>query len=467
MRKPEHEFSTAALAAVLFDELRLPSGTRFKLAYSGGLDSHALLHALAALRSQYSFSLNAIYIDHGVQASAAAWSEHCARHCAELGVAFVSGRIKVTGMDEHGFEAAARHARYAALLAALSPGEILLTAHHRNDQAETVLLQLLRGAGMAGLAAMPQRMPFGVGELLRPLLGFTRAALHVYATEQRLHWIEDPSNRELRLRRNFLRAEILPRLATLWPEVDGMLARTARHAAETLELLDETAAHDLFRCRQAAQYCPQALSITAVNRLSPAHQRNLLSYWLRQQGLRVPGTRTLNEVLTQLRHTPRSQHTCIRWPDAQIWRYRDRLVAVPNQAEPDTQLDVMWNLRTPLELPGVGRLRAQPVLGRGLATARLPNGLQVRLRRGGERLLLPGHRHHHVLKKLLQAEGLSPWLRARLPLLYVQENLAAVADRWVCAPYAAQAGEEGLEIVWEPMAWILSELGKPAKKFRM
>ena len=443
------------MAAVLFDELRLPPGTHFKLAYSGGLDSHVLLHALAALRSQYSFSLSAIYIDHGVQASAAAWGEHCARHCAELGVAFASERIQVNGVDQHGFEAAARHTRYAALLAALSPGEILLTAHHRNDQAETVLLQLLRGTGVAGLAAMPRRAAFGAGELLRPLLGFTRAALHAYATEHQLHWIEDPSNRELRLRRNFLRAEILPRLATLWPEVDGMLARTARHAAETLELLDETGAQDLSSCRQAAQYCPDALSIAAVARLSTAHQRNLLSYWLRQQGLRVPGTRTLNEVLAQLRHTPRSQHACVRWPDAQIWRYRDLLVAVPNQPEPDAQLDVVWNLRTPLELPGIGRLHAEPVRGRGLATARLNSGLRVRLRRGGESLLLPGRHHHHALKKLLQAEGLSPWLRARLPLLYVDENLAAVADRWVCAPYAAQAGEEGLVIVWEPMAPML------------
>lgn len=450
MRKPEHEFSAAALAAVLFDGLRLPPGTRFKLAYSGGLDSHVLLHALAGLRSQHSFSLNAIYIDHGVQASAAAWGEHCARQCAELKVDFVSERIQVQAVNEHGFEAAARQARYAALQTALVPGEILLTAHHRNDQAETVLLQLLRGAGVMGLAAMPMRTVFGVGELVRPLLGFTRTALLTYATQHRLRWIEDPSNRELHLRRNFLRAEILPRLASLWPEVDGMLVRTARHAAEALELLDEIAAQDLSRCRHVAQYFPHALSVAVVSGLSVSHQRNLLSYWLRQQGLRVPATRILNEVVMQLRHTPRSQHACVRWPDAQIWRYRDLLVAVPMQPEPKEDLDVIWNLRAPIEVPGVGYLRAEPARGQGLSTTQLHDGLHVRLRRGGETLLLPGRRHHHVLKKLLQAEGVAPWLRARLPLLYAGGNLAAVADRWVSAAYAARNDEEGLAIIWEP-----------------
>lgn len=439
------------MAAVLFDGLRLPSGTRFKVAYSGGLDSHTLLHALADLRSQYSISLSAIYIDHGVQAAAAAWGEHCARQCAALKVDFVSELIQVQAVNKHGFEAAARQARYAALQAALAPGEILLTAHHRNDQAETVVLQLLRGAGVMGLAAMPTRTVFGVGELVRPLLGFTRAALLAYATQHRLQWIEDPSNQALHLRRNFLRAEILPRLASLWPEVDGMLARTARHAAEALELLDEIAAQDLSRCRHAAQYFPQALSVAAISGLSVSHQRNLLSYWLRQQGLRVPATRILNEIVTQLRHTPRSQHACVRWPDAQIWRYRDLLVAVPMRPEPKEDLDVLWDLRMPIEVPGVGRLRAQPVRGQGLSTTRLRDGLHVRLRRGGESLQLPGRRHHHVLKKLLQAEGVAPWLRSRLPMFYAGESLAAVADRWVCAPYAAHSDEEGLAIIWEPM----------------
>lgn len=451
MRKPEHEFSAAALAAVLFDALRLPTGTRFKLAYSGGLDSHTLLHALAGLRTQHSFSLSAIYINHGVHASAAAWGEHCARQCAQLDVDFVSERIQVKAVNEHGFEAAARQARYAALQAAIAPGEILLTAHHRNDQAETVLLQLLRGAGVMGLAAMPTRTVFGVGELVRPLLGFTRAALLAYATQHRLHWIEDPSNQALHLRRNFLRAEILPRLASLWPKVDGMLARTARHAAEALELLDEIAVQDLSRCRHTAQYFPHALSVAAVSGLSASHQRNLLSYWLRQQGLRVPATRILNEVVMQLRHTPRSQHACVDWPDAQIWRYRDLLVAVPRQPEPKEDMDVLWDLRTPIVVPGVGRLSAQPARGQGLSTTRLHDGLHVQLRRGGETLQLPGRRHHHVLKKLLQSEGVAPWLRARLPLLYAGENLAAVADRWVCAAYAAHSDEEGMAVIWEPI----------------
>ncbi len=451
LKKPDAGFSAAALAAVLFDELGLPPDARFTIAYSGGLDSHVLLHALAVLRANYRFSLSAIHIDHGLQPVSAEWGRHCAHVCTALDVPFVVERIRVEGIAEEGLEAAARRARYAALAAALAPGDILLTAHHCDDQAETVLLQLLRGAGIAGLAAMPAQTAFGPGQIVRPLLGFSRAALHAYAREQQLAWIEDPSNRESHLRRSFLRTEILPRLARHWPAHAGLLARTARHAAEAMELLDEVAETDLAACRQAVAHSPQALSIKALLALSTARQRNLLRYWLRRQGFLAPATAQLEEVLAQVQTAPRSQRARVCWPGTEVWRYRDLLVAMPAQHAPDPALDVVWDRRALLDLPGIGRLRAVPIRGQGLSCARL-NGkaLHVRLRSGGETLLLAGRVHHHTLKKLLQAEGVPPWLRARLPLFYVDHELAAVADRWVCAPFLAGDGEAGLKIVWEP-----------------
>lgn len=451
MRKPDAGFSPAALAAVLFDELRLPPATHLKVAYSGGLDSHVLLHALAVLRAEHPFSLSAIHIDHGLQSASAEWGRHCARVCTTLDVPCVVKSVQVEGVAEEGTEAAARRARYAALAAALAPGEILLTAHHGDDQAETVFLQLLRGTGVAGLAAMPTRAGFGPGQIVRPLLGFSRTALQAYAQEHQLAWIEDPSNRESHLRRNFLRTEILPRLTRHWPAYANLLARTARHAADAMELLDEVAEVDFVACRQPVTHSPQALSVSALTTLSVARQRNLLRYWLRRQGFLAPATAQLEEVLAQLRNTPRSQQARVCWPGTEVWRYRDLLAAMPAQQVPDPALDVVWDLRAALNLPGMGQLQVRTVRGQGLSRARL-NGktLHVRPRLGGEALMLPGRAHHHALKKLLQAEGVPPWLRAHLPLLYVADELVAVADRWVAAPFLAGDDEEGLKIIWEP-----------------
>jgi tRNA(Ile)-lysidine synthase len=452
LRKPDAGFSPAALAAVLFDELRLPPNACLKVAYSGGVDSHVLLHALWVLRAGHHFSLSAVHIDHDLQPASAEWGRHCARTCSALEVQYEVKRVKVDGVADEGLEAAARRARYAALAAVLAPGDILVTAHHGDDQAETVLLQLLRGTGIAGLAAMPAQSVLGPGQIVRPLLGFSRAALHAYAQKQQLAWIEDPSNRALHLRRNYLRAEILPRLARHWPAYASLLARTARHAAEAMGLLDEVAETDLVACRHAVAHSPQALSIKALLTLSAARQRNLLRYWLRRQGFLAPATSQLEEVLAQAQTAPRSQRARVCWPGTEVWRYRDLLVAMPALHAPDPALDVAWDLRAPVNLPGIGRLHAVPIPGQGLSWARL-NGkcLHIRLRSGGETLLLPGRGHHHALKKLLQDEGVPPWLRARLPLLYADQELAAVADRWVCAPYQAGDGEEGLKIVWEPL----------------
>jgi len=461
LRKPDTGFSPAALAAVLFDELRLPPGAHLKVAYSGGLDSHVLLHALSVLRADHRFSLSAIHIDHDLQPASAEWGRHCAGICTNLDIQYVVKRVKVAGVADEGMEAAARRARYAALAAALEPGDTLLTAHHCDDQEETVFLQLLRGAGVAGLAAMQAKTVLGHGQIVRPLLGFSRAALHAYAQEHRLAWIEDPSNRALHLRRSFLRTEILPRLALHWPAHSSMLARTAHHAAEAMGLLDEVAETDLTACRHAVAHSPQALSVNALLALSTPRQRNLLRYWLRRQGFLAPAASQLEEVLAQVRTAPRSQQARVCWPGAEVWRYRDLLVAMPAQHSPDPSLDVIWDLRAPLDLPGIGHLRAVPIRGQGLSCARL-NGrsLHIRLRSGGETLKLAGRGHHHVLKKLLQAEGVPPWLRARLPLFYVDHELAAVADRWVCAPYLAGDGEEGLKIVWEPP---VGTVGAPEK----
>jgi len=355
-------------------------------------------------------------------------------------------RVRVEGAAEDGPEAAARRARYACLARLLEPGEVLLTAHHRDDQAETVLLQLLRGAGVHGLAGMPPLAPFAAGFHARPLLGFPRAALETYARAQGLSWVEDPSNRAPGIDRNRVRHRVLPLLRERWPVADRQLAQAARHAAEAAALLDEQAGADLTACTGN----DGGLRVSRLRQLSSARRRQLLRYWIRSRGFRVPSTRQLELLLTQLEIEPRTRRAVVRWRGAELRRYRDALVLRAVAARPAAGA-VVWDGVQPLLLPSIGRqMRLAPALGQGLARARVDGAvLSVRFRRGGEVCRLPGRSHHHKLKKLLQQAGVPPWERERLPLLYVNDTLAAVGDRWVCEPFAARWDEPGLVIVLE------------------
>lgn len=416
------------------------------VAYSGGLDSHVLLHALVRLRPACGFSLRAVHVHHGLQPAADNWARHCERACADLGVAFITGRVRVDGVAEEGMEAAARRARYACLAKLLEPGEVLLTAHHQDDQAETLLLQLLRGTGVHGLAGMPALVPFAAGFHARPLLAFPRVELERYARAQNLSWIEDPSNRAPEIGRSLIRHRVLPLLRERWPTAGRQLAQAARHAAEAAALLDVLARADLAECAQDG-----SLRVSALQRLSPARRRNALRCWIRARGFRVPSAKQLELLLTQLESEPRTRHAAIRWRGAELRRYRDFLVLRADTALPAMAGAVIWDGARPLLLPSIGRqLHLAPAQGRGLARARL-NGatFSVRFRQGGEVCRLPGRMHHHTLKKLLQEAGVPPWERERLPLLYVRDELAAIGDRWVCEPYAARPDEPGLVVVLE------------------
>lgn len=449
LRKSDIRFSPTALGHVLFDRLHLAAHAPLKIAYSGGLDSHALLHALVVLRDTHALPLSAVHVDHGLSPQSAAWSRHCAAVCAALHVPLALETVQVNSDRGEGREAAARRARYAALARHVGPGDVLLTAHHQDDQAETLLLQLLRGAGVQGLAGMLAVTDFSAGRHLRPLLDVSRAALRDYAQSAGLHWIEDPSNRDVGYRRNLLRHEVLPLLTQQWPQVTASLARAAQHAGDAAELLNELAAADLCNC-----YCQDSttvLSVSAVLRLTPARQRNVLRYWLRTRGFLAPTTQHLTALVSQLADTPRSGHARYTWPGTELRRYRDQLQVMTPLTSPAPDLDVSWDLQQPLAMPQLGgRLQAVAVQGQGISRARLAHTtVRVRTRRGGEVCQLPGRAHHHKLKKLLQDEGVAPWQRERLPLIYADDQLVAVANLWVCVPYAATTGEAGWLIHWQ------------------
>lgn len=423
-----------------------PDHDRLLLAYSGGLDSQVLLHRLAtdpALTAGR--ELRAMHVHHGLHPRADDWAMFCERCCAALEVALQVRHVDARPQFGESPEAAARRARYAALREAMDSRTALLTAHHRADQVETVLLALLRGSGPRGLAAMPASRAFPPGVLLRPLLDCERAALRDYAERHGLEWVDDPGNADPAFDRNYLRGTVIPTLRARWPAVERSLVRSARHCAEAAELLEQLAARDLNRVGDV----DDTLSVERLRDLDPARQRNLLRHWLRGRELPIPDERQLQAVLDELLTAGRDRRPLVHWPGGELRRYRDRLYAmVPLPAPPaaDTVLD--WDGRAPLVLPDGSCL----VL-RSTPTRELPEPLRgpftVRFRRGGERFHPAGRVHGRTLKKLLQETGIPPWWRERMPLLYRDERLIAVPGLGVAADLAAAAARADWCLEWQ------------------
>ena len=428
-----------------------PGGASLCVALSGGRDSSVLLHALAGLRERTGWQLRAVHVDHGLQPAAAAWARHCAAFCASLGVP-LRVRHVVPAIDAgRGLEAAARDARYAALGAELGPGEWLLTAHHQDDQLETVLLHLLRGSGVHGLAGIPSRSDFAQGRLCRPLLGVSCESIAAYAQEHALGWIEDPSNADTALDRNFLRARVVPALRQRWPAAALAAGRSARLAAEAADLLEDLARIDGDLVMQG-----ETLSLPPFRELGAPRQRNLVRYLLRQRGWRMPPEQRLVAGLQQLVGARVDRHPVLAWSGYSIRRFRERLYFVADSPAVDQAEPHVWSGEGVLQLGGPrGELRLQPTTGAGLAARIVGGGLQVAFRAGGEAMRSDGDAHHRTLKYLFQQHAVVPWMRSHIPLLYVDGELAAVADLWLADWAVAGPGEAGLLVAWDGHAAIL------------
>ncbi len=425
---------------------RLPEARRYWIAFSGGLDSSVLLHALSQLGDQLPTPLSVIHVDHGLSAHSAAWSAQCRQQCQALGIELNEIKVEVDSRGR-GIEAAAREARYAAFAEVMGEGEMLLTAHHQDDQAETLLLQLLRGGAVRGLAAMPVSRPFAAGWLGRPLLALGREALQAYAEAQGLAWIDDPSNFDTTLERNFLRHELLPMLEQRRGGTKQLLARSAGHFAESAELLDELAAEDLLSVSAAEG----VIAISTLKALSTPRQRNLLRYWLRRLGLPVADSRNLQRIIDEVLPAAVDAMPLVCWHGAEVRRYRDNLYAMsPLPAVPDELPPLPWSGETLMVLPaGLGELRKRRLVGKGLREELLSSAeVTIGWRRGGEAMALAGRSGHHALKKLYQEAAIPPWERGRRPLLFIDGQLAQVAGLWSDSRFACGENEQGILFEW-------------------
>jgi len=441
-------FDSRRLEDLLRRDLPELRGARLCLAFSGGMDSHVLLHALAASRERCGFVLRAVHVDHGLHPESASWAEHCRAVCTTLAVPLDVVLVRVQAGGGRSLEHAARRVRYDALRERLAPGECLLTAHHLDDQAETVLLMLMRGAGVRGLGGMQPDQLFARGRLLRPLLTVERSALAAYAGREALTWIDDSSNRDTRRSRNYVRHVVLPALSGHWPRAASTLAHGAERAREASALLEEVAGEDLAAC---GCECPGmlpatlgCLSVAPLRRLAASRLRNALRAWLRTLGLTLPPARRLEEAVSQL--VMGEAAGCIEWEHAALRRYRDVLAAVRDL--PAAPVGVLpWPAPVPLAVPWAGVvLRPRTVTGSGLARSAWDRAVSIGPRQEGAICRPANTAHHRRLKVLFQEIGVPPWERARLPMVYVDGHLAWVPGIGACDPYAAAAGEAGVAI---------------------
>ena len=395
---------------------------RLLVAFSGGIDSTLLLDAL--VRHRPSATILAVHFDHGLHPDSALWSRHCHAAAEDLGIEIVERRLEL-GVErvaggQGSVEARARDARYATLAALAGPGDIVLTAHHADDQLETVLLRILRGTGVRGLAAIHAVAPLGRGRLVRPLLEFTRAEIEAEAHALKLEWLEDPSNRDTRFDRNFLRQECLPLLRERWPSAGRMANRLAAQMAEAAGLLDELAAADL-----GADADPARIPLALLEALPPAKQNNVLRHALGRLGLPLPDSTQIAELGRAL-GARSDAATLVRWPGAEARIYRRTLHLLPPRV-PAAEVAGHIDTANPARV-AEGELRLVPSDGYGIPDRWARQGLRIVARAGSERFRPRGHRHHKALKQWFQEQGIVPWMRARVPLIYFEDQLVAIAD---------------------------------------
>ncbi|CBL46439.1 Predicted tRNA(Ile)-lysidine synthetase [gamma proteobacterium HdN1] len=441
---------------------RLGRVGRLLVGFSGGLDSTVLLYLARRWSLQSSVPIVAVHVNHQLSAHAFAWQQHCVDLCEAWGIALHCEAVHV---DAHGVgvESAARAARYQVFQRLAKPSDVLLLGHHRDDQVETFFLRLMRGSGVLGLASMDDVSEWQGLCIVRPLLGLSKSVLHEFAKSQQWTWVEDESNQSDRYDRNFLRLEVLPRLAQRWPSSAEAVERSVRHCREAQGLLDELAAMDVETLCQT----DGGISVDRLRLLSLSRARNVLRYWLRSFRLSLPSEARLNETLAVMLQSAEDAAPLVLLQDTglrqsvELRRFDGAIYVVPRMVAAIQPFHLV-ELKSQM-LPAGGRLlvsfyragmvppNRSAVSVRKLAAHKLDiesAAWRIDYRKGGERVKLAGH-PTRPLKKILQEHRVPPWWRDRLPLLYKEDVLVAVAGLGVVEGYQMQAGEDGVQIDWE------------------
>ena len=418
------------------------------VAYSGGVDSHVLLHLLAGNRNKLPFAaIEALHVDHGLQAQSKEWALYCRQICRDLDVPYRCIVITETCKSGHSRESWARDVRYKALAKRLAPGDILVTAHHRDDQTETFILNAMRGSGPHGLSAISSLRRLGHGWLSRPMLALNRAAIESYARHHGLDWIDDTTNADVRFDRNFVRLSVMPLLESRWGSVSKTVSRVVELQQEAAQVLDAYA-DDILQsagCGTAGR-----LPVSVLSELRPEVRRLVVRRWIKVNGFPIPDLVHINSIEACVLDARAGAQACVHWKGAVLRRYRGQLYLMPKLAPVPDDFVKQWDLKTTLPLSW-GTLATTAVTGEGLSQIALnAAAVTVQLRRGGERCHPVGRQHSQTLKRLFQEWGVPPWERGRVPLIFADRKLAAVGSICICNPFGAKPDEVGRKIRWRP-----------------
>ena len=430
-----HHFSET-LNAFFLESGKVPSKNGLAIAYSGGLDSSVLLFLCSQICLRQGIPLSAFHVHHGLSPNADAWLQHCADVCRELAVNFTFEKIVVSNLDGDGVEGSARKGRYLALgrMTAAASIDILLTAHHQDDQAETLLMQMLRGSGIAGLSGMdtfnyaPTLFENPDVMMMRPLLGISRAELEVFAQENNISFINDESNDDVRYLRNALRHQVMPVLEQIAPGFAGRMSRTAKHMRSTHDLIEALAMKDLSACMDVND---SSLNLSSIRLLDAERVSNLFRLWLSKLGVRMPSTSRLSEIRKQLFEAKEDARISVYHEKLVIHRYQNKIYASEKALEPTNEslnVDFRWSGEEFIEFPQFnGTLYFRRNL-RGLDPLWLTQqSLCLHLRRGGERLKLGENRSTRDMKSHYQSLKIPFWVRQQLPFVSVGSQLIYAA----------------------------------------
>ena len=425
--------------------------------YSGGLDSHVLLHVIIELIGKK--RITAVHVNHQLSSNSDIWQKHCEDRCLEIGVNIICKTVSIKNRGT-GIEDAARNARYSVFEKLLKKNDLLILAHHADDQIETMLFRLFRGSGIKGMSGMPISRLLGNGELFRPLLPFFRRDLESYASANQINWIEDDSNLDIAFDRNFIRHKLIPTINERWPNSSFKLNRSANIFAESDFLINILAQKDFKIVKEVSERVGWSISIDKLNGFEIIRQKNILRYWFNLHNLTLPSYAVLDNALNQMIGSKIDAEPFVSWGDLQLRRFNKKLYLLPlNFEDPNYSVkkkkgrelleknSIKWDGSSHLILPDSSSLCVKLKIKGGLRID-VKKNLEIRFRSGGERCKPQGRSGSNTLKKLFQEYSLEPWLRNNIPLIYIDNRLAAVGDLWVCDEFCAEPDELGIQLEW-------------------
>lgn len=442
---PEQRFGRQRL---LQSMARLPQSRMYWVGFSGGADSSALLHALHKSRNELAAPIHAVHFHHGLNTSADAWQSHCQIFCQERDIPFTAQWLEIKRANRTSIEEESRNRRYQAIAAMLQPGDIYLTAHHADDQAETLFLNLMRGSGIEGLAGIPPLRKLGEGWVARPLLQTRRSELESYLVQQGINWLEDPSNKDPLFDRNFLRNNLFPQLETRWPGVVQRLIRTTRTAR-----ISTTALADFIENHCEELLCNRhRMPLRPLLQLESPMRALVLRQWLRRREIPALPEVRLNEFITQIAGSTSSSQAEARWGSWQMKLYGQQ-IWLQDQLIPALESQQDWTSGSRLELGN--SLGCLLLLGNKTS---IPGGWQIASRRKGERIRLHHQGVRRKLKDLFRESAIPPWLRSSIPVLYWDQEAVAIGDWVIAHRLQSWLDSHDVEYCWEPASPLLSEL---------